>query len=154
MSDLPAIALADLASHVGRAFGPSDWFRIDQELVDRFADLTRDHQFIHVDVEAARKTPLGGTIAHGFLTLSLQSWLAGQLMPRLDGAAMVFNYGFDRLRFVSFVRVGARVRSSLVLKAVEPKGPGQTLVTYTLTVEIEGEPKPAIVADWLSLVVG
>lgn len=154
MSAPATIPLADLASHVGRSFGPSDWFPIDQDLVNRFADLTHDHQFIHVDVEAAKRTPLGGTIAHGFLTLSLQSHLAGAVMPRVEGATMVFNYGFDKLRFVSFVRVGARIRAAIVLKAVEPKGPGQTLVTYGLTVEIEGESRPAIVADWLSLVVG
>lgn len=154
MSTPFVVSLPDLASHVGRDLGQSDWFSIDQDLVNRFADLTRDHQFIHVDLDAARATPLGGTIAHGFLTLALQTFLVQGLMPQIEGASFILNYGFDRLRFVSFVRVGSRIRSNVVLKAVEAKGPGQTLVTYALTVEVEGERKPAIVADWLALVMG
>ncbi len=145
------MTLADLRSRVGQDLGISDWLPITQARVDAFADATGDRQFIHVDPERAAGTPFGGTVAHGFLTLAL---LAGDLMPRgLNdlSARMVLNYGLNRVRFVTPVRVGARVRSRAVLTGVE-EGPGHAQLTLTVTVDIEGEDRPALAAEWLARV--
>lgn len=149
----PPVALADYPALVGTEVGVSDWITLDQGMIDRFADLTGDRQFIHVDPVAAARTPLGGTVVHGFLTLSLLGALGPQIIPPVAGTAMGFNYGFNRLRFVAPVRSGRRVRARLTLAAFDPKGPGQYLSTFAVTVEIEGESKPALLADWLTLSV-
>ena len=138
---------------VGKDLGASEWKLIDQPLVDAFAAVTGDHQFIHVDPEAAAKTPFGGTIAHGFLTLSLLSSLLPPDMVLVKDAKMSVNYGFEKIRFLQPVRVGARVRARHVLARLEARGPGQILATRNVTVEIEGESKPALIAEWLGLQV-
>lgn len=138
---------------VGKEIGVSPWHLIDQSRIDRFAEVTEDHQFIHVDPERARKTPFGTTIAHGFLTLSLLSVFAYEVLPSLEGAAMGVNYGFDKLRFLSPVRSGSRVRGCFTLTGATMRTPKELLARTGVTVEIEGEDKPALVADWLGLTV-
>lgn len=138
---------------VGKEIGVSPWHLIDQSRIDRFAEVTEDHQFIHVDPERARKTPFGTTIAHGFLTLSLLSVFAYEVLPSLEGAAMGVNYGFDKLRFLSPVRSGSRVRGRFTLAGATMRTPKELLARTGVTVEIEGEDKPALVADWLGLTV-
>jgi acyl dehydratase len=145
------IALADLAAWVGREVGLSDWLRVDQDMIDRFAELTGDRQWIHVDVERAQRE-MGGTIAHGLLTLSLLPGLTASTF-QIQGAARALNYGFDRVRFISPVPAGARIRSRHLLKAVEPKA-GGVAVTQTCTLEIEGADKPALVCDWVGVFYG
>jgi acyl dehydratase len=145
----------ELAALVGTELGVSDWFLVDQQRVNAFADVTLDHQFIHVDPERARATPFGGTIAHGFLTLSLLVPLCLPFIPVPANRELVVNYGFDKIRFVAPVRVGKRIRVTGKLAAVEERKPGQLMLRVDVTVEIEGEEKPALVAEWLSLhVVG
>lgn len=146
---------SELPSLIGREIGVSRWIEIDQDRINAFAKLTEDEQFIHVDADMAKHTPFGGTVAHGFLTLSLASAMAYDAVPTLDGVMMGVNYGFDRLRFLAPVRSGKKVRGRFVLKNAENKGrDGVTtrwLLTHELTVEIEGEEKPALIADWLSM---
>ena len=140
---------------IGQRLGVSDWFPIDQERVNRFADVTLDHQFIHVDAERAKATPFGGTIAHGFLTLSLLVPLCIDFIPVLANRTLVVNYGFDKVRFVAPVRVGKRIRAQSTLVEVNERKAGQVSMKIDVTVEIENEEKPALVAEWLSLhVVG
>ena len=131
--------------------GASDWFQIDQDRINAFADATLDHQFIHVDPEQAKNTPFGTTIAHGYLTLSLlpylQASIDGFLMPK--GMKMAMNYGFDKLRFMAPVKEGKRVRAVATLLDAKEKRDGQWLLTFSFTVEIEGEDKPALIAEWL-----
>ena len=146
------MSLTELAKLKGAEIGVSDWFPIDQPLIDAFANTTQDHQFIHVDPVAARATPLGGTIAHGFLTLSLLSAMANSVIPGIDGARSSLNYGFNRLRFVAPVRSGKRVRGRFVLGDVALRAPGNHQLAISVTVEIEGESRPALVADWLTVV--
>lgn len=141
----------------GETEGTGDWFEVTQDRVDQFADVTEDHQFIHVDPERAKDTPFGGTIAHGFLTLSMLTHL-GSTIPqgdpaRYQGVAMGLNYGFEKVRFVSPVPVGSRIRATSVLKAVELKDPSTIQTTRTFTVEVEGQDRPAMVADWLTRVI-
>ncbi|HEU4620570.1 MAG TPA: MaoC family dehydratase [Gammaproteobacteria bacterium] len=143
--------LEELASSLGRELGVSDWLEVTQERVDRFADVTDDHQFIHVDPVRAAATPLGGTIAHGLLTLSLIVPLCLPRVPKLRGTRLVLNYGFDRVRFVAPLRVGKRIRSTTSLADATQRKPGQVLVKLDVTIEIEGEDKPALTAEWLSL---
>jgi acyl dehydratase len=127
---------------------------VDQQRIDAFADVTTDHQFIHVDRDrAAKETPFGTTIAHGFLSLSLLSAFAYEVLPAIEGNQMSVNYGFDKVRFVSPVRSGARVRGRFTLAEVKPRSPTELLSRTHVTVEIEGEAKPALVADWLGLLV-
>jgi acyl dehydratase len=132
----------------------SDWVEVTQQMIDRFADATGDHQFIHVDPERAAQTPFGTTIAHGFLTLSLLPLLAARTpdAPRLDGAVMGVNYGGDRVRFLTPVPSGSRVRARSVLSAFAEKRPGVYQYTNATTVEIEGQDKPAMVAEWITQV--
>ncbi|MCA0920464.1 MaoC family dehydratase [Pseudooceanicola nanhaiensis] len=139
----------ELRGLVGQEVGTSRWFTMDQERIDQFAEVTEDHQYIHIDPARAKDTPFGTTIAHGFLTLSMLSAMVIDGGPKLEGVTMGVNYGFDRLRFISPVPSGARVRGVFVLKAVEDKSPTEIQTTYTVTVEIEGQAKPALVADWL-----
>jgi acyl dehydratase len=149
---MPLAKLSDIKNHVGEEIGVSDWIMIDQARIDAFADATEDRQFIHVDAAAAAETPFGGTIAHGFLTLSLLSRMAAEAMQVPEGVKMAVNYGLDRARFLAPVRSGSRVRGRFVLDSVEEKAPGQVLLRHTVTVEIEGEQKPALTAVWLGLV--
>jgi len=142
---------ADLASLVGTELGVTDWMEIDQERVNVFADVTEDRQFIHVDPEKAKMTPFGGPIAHGFLTLSLLSHFAESAGFAIEGAQMGVNYGFEKVRFLTPVKVGQKIRGRYVLKSIEEKRAGQYLFCYTVTVEIDGEDKPALVADWLGM---
>jgi acyl dehydratase len=148
-----AIEPAALEGLIGREQGVSGWIEIDQARIDAFAATTGDEQFIHVNPEAAKLTPFGGTIAHGFLTLSLLSVMAMEAAPPPAGTVMGINYGFDRLRFLTPVRSGARVRGRFTLKAVEAREAGRWLLTHEATVEIEGMEKPALIADWLTLYV-
>ena len=142
-----------LKALVGTEVGVSDWIVIDQPRIDAFAEVTEDRQFIHVDPQAAAKTPFGGPIAHGFLTLSLLSALAHGPMPRLAGIAMGVNYGFDKVRFLQPVASGKRVRARFKLLAADEKGAGRWLLKHEVTVEIEGVDKPALIAEWLTMQV-
>ncbi len=141
---------------LGKEEGVGEWFLVDQARINQFADVTMDHQFIHVDPEAAKGTPFGTTIAHGFLTLSLLTYLDSSIprgdASRFTGMMMGVNYGFEKVRFVSPVKVGSRIRARAVLAAVELKG-AWVQTTRTLTVEIEGEGKPAMVADWITRIM-
>ena len=148
---MPLASLDEIRARVGGEAGVSSWLTIGQDRIDTFADATEDHQFIHVDPEAAAKTPFGGTIAHGFLTLSLLSRMASEATFVPEGLKMAVNYGFDRIRFLSPVRSGKRVRGRFMLDSVEEKAPGQWLLRHSVTVEIEGEDKPALTAVWLGL---
>jgi acyl dehydratase len=141
----------ELTAMVGRQLGTSDWFLIDQQRVDEFADVTLDHQFVHVDPERAKATPFGGTIAHGFLTLSLLVHLCLPFIPTLANRKLVVNYGFDKVRFAAPVKVGKRIRAVSKLGEVAERKLGQVVMRVDVTVEIEGEDKPALVAEWLSL---
>ena len=148
---MPIAPLDEIRAKTGMEVGVSSWLSIDQARIDEFADATDDHQFIHVDPEAAAKTPFGGTIAHGFLTLSLLSRMAADAMLVPDGVKMAVNYGFDRVRFLAPVKSGKRVRGRFTLDSIEEKAPGQWLLRHTVSVEIEGEDKPALIAVWLGL---
>ncbi|MBV8950227.1 MAG: MaoC family dehydratase [Actinobacteria bacterium] len=155
MSDAAARAFELFRGDVGNDEGTGDWFEITQEQIDQFADVTHDHQFIHVDPERAKATPFGTTIAHGFLTLSMLTHLAAGATSappdsaRYDGMVMGINYGFNRVRFVSPVKVGSRIRARAVTSNVELKG-AAVEITRNFTVEIEGEEKPALVAEWVT----
>ncbi len=142
---------------IGQPEGTGEWFEVDQQRIDAFADTTIDQQFIHVDPELCKTlSPWGVPIAHGFLTLSLLTHLSGSIpqdMGRLDGIVMGVNYGFEKVRFVNPVKVGSKVRASSVLTAVEAKDANTLQVTRTFTVEIEGETKPALVAEWITRLV-
>ena len=148
---MPITSLHDIRSRVGDEVGVSSWLTVDQARIDAFADATEDHQFIHVDPAAAAAAGLSGTIAHGFLSLSLLSRMAAEAMLLPEGLKMALNYGFDRIRFLAPVRSGKRVRGRFVLDSVEEKAPGQWLMRHNVTVEIEGEDKPALTAVWLGL---
>lgn len=145
------IPAAELPTLVGRELEPSPWLEITQERVHRFADATNDHQFIHVDEERAAATPFGGTIAHGFLSLSLLSYLNAQSAVRPDNLVMGINYGSDKVRYLMPVRVGKRIRSHQKVLEVTEKEPGRWLMRTAVTVEIEGEETPALVAEILSM---
>jgi acyl dehydratase len=149
----PVLTLDELGRRVGSEIGVSRWLLIDQKRIDAFADATEDWQFIHVDPEAAKTTPFGGTIAHGFLTLSMLSAIAYDALPKVSGLAMGVNYGFDKVRFVAPVRAGRRIRGRLRLEALTQRSVREYQSRKAVTVEIEGEEKPALIADWLSLYV-
>ena len=143
--------VAEMKAKVGQEIGASRWFRLDQDRINRFADVTEDWFFIHTDPEkAAAETPWGGTIAHGFLTASLLSAMAYDVAPRLEGSTRGVNYGFDRLRFVAPVPTGSNVRGRFVLAEADDAKPGEITIRYDVTVEIEGADKPALVAHWIS----
>lgn len=146
------MSLEDVRSHVGKEIGVSDWFLMDQDRISRFADVTEDHMFLHVDPEAAAATPFGGTIAHGLLTLSMMPVMAYQAVPGISGTKMGVNYGYNRIRFVAPVPSGKRIRGRFVVKGVEPKSDGRMEITHEATIEIEGEDKPALVGEWLTMV--
>jgi acyl dehydratase len=142
---------------IGEEEGTGDWIEIDQARINAFADVTEDHQFIHVDPEQCTAlSPWGVPIAHGFLTLSLLTKLAESVpqdMSRLTGIVMGVNYGFEKVRFVNPVKVGSRIRARSTLTAVDQKDPNTLQVTKTYTIEIEGESKPALVAEWVTRLV-
>ncbi len=150
-------AFALFQAAIGQPEGSGEWFEVTQDRIDQFAEVTEDRQFIHVDPKAAAElSPWGVTIAHGFLTLSLLTHLSAsvpQPPERLTGVVMGVNYGFDKVRFVSPVKVGSKIRVSSVLKDVEQNDPNTLQLTRTMTVEIDGETKPALVADWISRIV-
>ena len=149
---MPVASLDEIRAKVGTSLGASPWIEIDQQSIDTFADVTDDHQFIHVDPERAAQTPFGGTIAHGFLTLSLLSRMAADAMLRPEGIKMGVNYGFEKVRFLAPVRAGKRVRGRFQLIAFDEKRPGQYQFTHNVTVEIEREEKPALIADWIGMI--
>ncbi|WP_339026919.1 MaoC family dehydratase [Bradyrhizobium symbiodeficiens] len=148
----PPITLQAYQAMVGKEIGVSSWHLIDQPRIDTYADVTEDHQFIHVDPERAKETAFGTTIAHGFLTMSMLSVMSYEVMPAIAGTTMGVNYGFDKLRFVSPVRSGKRVRGRFVLAEAKLRKPNELQSRTNVTVEIEGEDKPALVADWLGLI--
>jgi acyl dehydratase len=148
---MPVGMVDELRAAIGTEVGLSSWLTIDQARIEAFADATEDRQFIHVDPAAAAQTPFGGTVAHGFLTLSLLSRMGAEAMLLPDTMTMAVNYGLDRVRFIAPVPSGKRIRGRFVLDAVDEKAPGQLLVRHTVTVEIEGVDKPALTAQWLAL---
>ena len=143
----------NVQSLVGSELGVSGWIRIEQPRIDAFADTTEDHQFIHVDPGRAAATPFGGTIAHGFLTLSLLPRMMEDIGGGMEDAVMGLNYGFDKIRFLAPVKVNSRVRARAKLLDVREKAPKQFLITQEITVEIESESKPALIAEWLTMVM-
>ena len=148
---MPLATLDEIRKRIGEEVGVSSWILVDQARIDAFADATEDRQFIHVDPESAAQTPFGGTVAHGFLSLSLLSRMGAEAMLLPDTLTMAINYGLDRVRFLAPVRAGSRVRGRFRLDSVEERAPGQVLMRHTVTVEIEGEDKPALTAEWLGL---
>ena len=149
---MPVAALEEIRAKLGSEIGCSPWIEIDQRSIDTFAEVTGDHKFIHVDPAAAAQTPFGGTVAHGFLTLSLLSQMAASVMYVPEGLKMAVNYGFEKVRFIAPVRSGKRVRGRFTLARVEEKKPGQWQFLHNVTVEIEGEDKPALTADWIGVI--
>ena len=148
MTPTPVARLPEL---IGQEVGVSRWITVDQARIDAFAEITEDRQFIHIDPERAKATPFGGTIAHGFLTLSLASVMSYDAVAPLEGVVMGVNYGFDKLRFLAPVPVGSNVRGRFRLLSAEDKGGGRWLLKQELTVEIEGSDKPALIAEWLGM---
>ena len=146
---MASIALADFLKLEGQKVGTSRWFEIDQSRIDTFADVTEDHQFIHVDEKAAEKTPFGTTIAHGFLTLSMLSAMIYDGVPNIEGAKMGVNYGFNKIRFISPVKSGARVRAHFTLNALRHPKPTEVTNIWGVSIEIEGQERPALIADWI-----
>ncbi len=149
---MPIASLEEIRSRLGTEVGLSPWIEIGQGHIDTFAEVTGDHQFIHVDPEAAAKTPFGGTVAHGFLSLSLLSRMAHDVMLVPNTLKMGVNYGFEKVRFLAPVRAGKRVRGHFTLVSFEEKRPGQYQFAHDVTVEIEGEDKPALSATWIGQV--
>lgn len=145
------VAVDDLDALVGQEVGVSDWFTVDQDRIDQFADVTEDPQFIHIDPVRAKAAPFGGTIAHGFLSLSLLSRMAVDAAITLEGMTMAINYGFDKIRFVAPVLSASRVRGRFVLQEASARAPGEMMLRYLVTVDIEDHDKPALVANWLTL---
>lgn len=148
---MPVVSKEELLAKVGSEIGVSEWLTVDQAMIDKFAEATGDHQFIHVNPEMAKMTPFGTTIAHGFLSLSLMPVLTAKAdLPRLDGIKMGVNYGGNKTRFLAPVKSGKRVRGRFKLLELEEKRPGQWQQTVEYTLEIEGEDKPALIAEWIS----
>lgn len=147
------VEIQDIPASVGQEVGCSDWRAVSQEMIDLFADATDDHQFIHVDKERAAQTPFGTTIAHGFLTLSLLSALAYEALPPLKGGTFGINYGFDKVRFMTPVKSGQRVRARFVLSDAEIRPSGRIVFHYAVTLEVENNKKPALTAEWITIAV-
>lgn len=148
---LPPVPLETVLAAVGTEVGVSPWRVVTQDIIDTFADATDDHQFIHCDPERAKETPFGGTIAHGFLTLSLLSAMTFETIHPLAGASMGVNGGFENLKFIAPVKSGARIRTRFVLADVKVRPSGWIEVRYDIAIEIENQPKPALTARWLTL---
>jgi acyl dehydratase len=145
------ITMKDYIALVGTEIGVSRWFKLDQARINNFADVTEDWQYIHIDPEKAAATPFGGTIAHGFLTLSMMAAMAYDGLPSITGRVMGVNYGFDKIRFMAPVPAGSNVRARFKLLAVTERKPREFQTRSEVTVEIEGAKKPAIIAEWLGL---
>jgi acyl dehydratase len=149
----PPISLEAYRKMVGHEVGVSSWHLVDQKRIDVYADVIEDHQFIHIDPERAKKeTPFGTTVAHGFLTMSLLSIMSYEVMPVIEGTTMGVNYGFDKLRFISPVRAGSRVRGRFTLTEATLRKPKELLSRTAVSVEIDGEARSALVADWIGLI--
>lgn len=148
---MPLVPVAELKDYIGKELGSSDWLTIDQERINQFAECTGDHQFIHVDPEKAKLTPFGSTIAHGFLSLSLVPMLMEKIMIMPQGLKMAVNYGLDSVRFIQPVKVNSKVRLVVTLTDATEKNPGQWLLKAKAVLEIEGSPKPAYIAEPLTL---
>ena len=147
------VAKEELQDYIDKPLEPSGWVRIDQNMINAFADATMDHQFIHVDKERAAQTPFGSTIAHGYLTLSLISHFLGECAIRPENAVMALNYGSDKVRYLQPVKVDSEIRAHPALMSVSEKSPGQILTKTGITIEIKGEEKPALAAEILSLFI-
>ena len=148
---MEAEVAAFVDSEVGRSY-VSDWLTVDQDLIDRFADTTRDWMFLHVDPEKAAQTEFGGTIAHGFLVLSLLAPMRAETpRPRMPGLRVGLNYGFEKIRFISPVRSGSRIRARFEIAAIDEVSPGKFREDMSVTIEIEGVERPAVVANWLTM---
>jgi acyl dehydratase len=145
------ISVDEYRARVGQEMGVSRWFLVDQTRIDDFARVTEDDQFIHVDPVRAAQTPFGGTVAHGFLSLSLLAAMAFDAQPKIAGRVMAVNYGFDRVRMISPVRSGSRIRGRFMLAEIVDRGPKEFMSRSAVTVEIEGASKPALTADWLGI---
>jgi len=150
---MPIATLDEITARIGTEIGTSDWITIDQPRIDAFADVTEDRQFIHVDPRSAAQTMFGGTVAHGFLTLSLLSRMAFDVVLVPPDVKMVVNYGFDKVRFLAPVPAGARVRGIFTLANIEEKGPGKFLTHHNVMVDIDVTEKPALTADWLGMII-
>ncbi len=146
-----ALPLADYMALKGGDLGTSEWIEVSQERINQFADVTGDHQFIHVNPELAAKTPFGTTIAHGYLTLSLLSGMAYTVLPGIEGTKMGVNYGLNSVRFLAPVKSGKRIRAHFRMQDVSERSPGVVQTIVTVSVEIEGEEKPALAAEWVTL---
>jgi|TARA_B110000483_G_scaffold221435_1_gene277416 acyl dehydratase len=145
---------AQLKDYIGKEVGVTDWVEIDQDRINKFADATGDHQYIHIDPERAAQTPFGTTIAHGFLTLSMIPMLSAENGGlKLENTVMGINYGLDKVRFINPVKVGNKIRGRFTLTGVEEKKPNHFLLKHTVTIEIEGEEKPALIAESLGMTV-
>ncbi len=148
---MQVLPLEKMKEQVGKELGVTEWFQMDQDRIDKFADCTMDHQWIHVDKEAAKNGPFGQTIAHGYLTVSLFSYFAGENVIVPEGTTMAINYGMNKLRLINPIKSDAKIRDRMVLSNIEEKSGGRILATTTHTVEIEGEEKPACVAEVLAM---
>ncbi|GEO86034.1 MULTISPECIES: MaoC family dehydratase [Alphaproteobacteria] len=146
------ISLSEVSALIGEEIGVSKWITVDQTMIDAFASATDDHQFIHVDPARAAETPFGGTIAHGFLTLSLLSTMNYDCLPKIREQTMGINYGFDKVRFMTPVKCGKRIRGHFVLAEARFRGAGMMMATYDVSIEIEGERKPALTANWITII--
>jgi len=152
MIGLRQVKIEEIAASIGQEVGVSNWREVTQQMIDQFAAATDDHQFIHTDPEQARQTPFGGTIAHGFLTLSLLSTLAYEALPPIEGQIYGINYGFDKVRFMTPVKSGARVRARFVLAEADIRPSGRIIFHYQVTLEVENYKKPALTADWITII--
>jgi acyl dehydratase len=148
----PPVALDAYLKMVGQEIGVSKWHTLDQKRIDQFADVIEDHQYIHIDPVRAKDSAFGTTVAHGFLTMSMMSIFSYEVMPSIEGATMSVNYGLDKLRFISPVKSGSRVRGRFILAEAKLRKPNELFSRTMVTVEIEGETKPAIAADWIGLI--
>lgn len=149
---MPLATPENFQSFVGQTTGVSEWVTLDQERINQFAEITEDRQFIHIDPEAAAKTPFGGTIAHGFLTLSMLSKMAEGCALGVAGMTHGVNYGFDKVRFINPVHAGKKIRGHFSVKEARETKPGQFVFTYDISVEIEGVEKPALICEWVSMI--
>lgn len=147
------VSREELLGSAGQSLPVTDWFTVTQSQIDAFADCTHDHQFIHTDPQQAAQTPFGGTIAHGFLSLSMLSYFAQSFGLEVNGAQMGINYGFNKVRFISPVKVDSRIRCHARVVEVTEPNPNQFYVTYDVTIELEGNDKPALVAQWIGIQV-
>jgi len=147
---METLSFQGFQNYVGKLIGTSKWFVIDQSRIDAFADVTEDYQFIHMDPEKAVETPFGQTVAHGFLTLSMLSAMSYDAIPRVEGLKMGVNYGFNKIRFVTPVAAGSKVRAHFTLKSSKVKNPGELTNIVDLSIEIDGSDRPALVAEWVS----